>query len=374
MCPYCTAAGVSLSEAAARQQANEAAREAQQPDVAPMFSRNRRRLLAEAAQLHGRYLVYPFNGPGRTKVHTWGRIEFLGDQHYPRCLRTHYANGDTFDVTLRAVRPHLQGVNCAVPAGLQLTVPDPVGTMHVAVVGAELLPDCLDICTEAGFRHACSLLMPGACEPWCEPPASEGALQSGAVELPLSCSQPWQVSTLLRVVPLHACCHVLEPCCSARSVISSCLRPHVSGCVRTAALHAADSTHADECGNPTQPSFWRSYISRCGRPNAVVCSPPPAWLDVLLPLAALFVPCVCVAVPPEFLRTPSGSRVQWLSSLRAANCLHVVAGHLLASGRHDSVLWVCVFRDRWTKANMLSAEFSADSSLTALCADAPDAP
>jgi hypothetical protein len=122
-CPYCVSAGVDLVVLEARQAANQRAAESAPVNIAPLFSVGRRRLVAEAEALHGRWLVYPLPGPGRTKVPTWGLLQYLGEQQYPRCLRVHYSSGQQQDVTLRLVRKYLQGVHSTPPPDVLAAVP-----------------------------------------------------------------------------------------------------------------------------------------------------------------------------------------------------------------------------------------------------------
>jgi len=97
-------------------------------------------MVAEAEALQGRWLIYPLPGPGRTKVPTWGRIEYLGEQQYPRYLRVHYPGGLQDDITLRLVRKYLQGVNSTPPRDILQAVSSPVTNTAAAALVSSTVP------------------------------------------------------------------------------------------------------------------------------------------------------------------------------------------------------------------------------------------
>lgn len=48
-------------------------------------------------------------------VPTWGKVEFLGSQFYPQCMRMTFVDGRSLDMSLRGVRPYLQGQHTTPP-------------------------------------------------------------------------------------------------------------------------------------------------------------------------------------------------------------------------------------------------------------------
>jgi len=315
-----------------RQAANEHAR-SERVDIAPMFTKHRRRMLVEAQALHGRYVIYPFNGPGKTKVPTWGLVQFIGEQHYPRCLRVYYPTGQSFNVTLRGVRPYLQGVNSTPPAEVVITVPTTAAVVSVCAVQSESLPDYWDLgCFEA-LKAAQCVLMPGA----------------------------WPTNLLLHRAQVLAGQPSLF-CCSGDSELTGIETPALFKALDLSSVDflvdllglAGQGTRivpftkvSDQvapalvCQDPLQPMFWRSLLRASRRPDVVVCAPHPAAVDLVLPLFSSFAPCVCCLVPAAFLVDAPEPRVQWLRKMQSADRLQLLVCHSVFP--FHGFVWVCVF-------------------------------
>jgi len=312
ICPYCTASGVSMAEAAARQAANEAAQLAARPDVAPQFTIHRRRMLAKAQQLHGRYIVYPFPGPGRTKVPTWGRVEYLGDQCYPRCLRAHYRDGTKFDVTLRGVRPYLQAADVTPPSSANIDLP-----------------------TVSAFSVAQAPLVGGHTEPSVAPAVDQ-----------------WQLAALGQVVPLHLFKVAITPLpvqglhtalshqCQATSLQNIC----------SAAALAAGSAVRLSC-----PLFWHSVAQQHGPQAAVVACLPPNMLDAVLPAVTCCSLGLLALVPADFVSNAPDSRLLWLAELQHSQHVQFVVGCKAQGQQAESVAWLCVFPSARVRRQILPA-------------------
>jgi transposase InsO family protein len=313
LCPYCVSAGVSLAEVEKRQAANEAAEAAKQPDVAPMFTKQRRRMLAEAKQLHGRYLIYPFPGPGKTKVYCWGRIEYLGDKHYPRCLRTHYEGGETYDVTLRGVRPYLMGVNSTPPEDFHINFPESsafaVSRAQGRVERPPHLP--LEAVPKPNLTDA-DILLP-------EVPA-------------------WHVDASVKVVSFAEVHHALAvvPAPGLHDLLSRHIKRH---CLHTTCA----AFTVDVCYKIMGVDFLSGYVSHHGVPDVVVCCLPRGMHDLVLQLACKLFSCVYATIPADFIRNAPEARLKWLTGLKNSGRLHVVSGHTMIDSRPLSVTWLCVF-------------------------------
>jgi hypothetical protein len=300
-CPYCVAAGVELVELERRQAANEQARQSALVDIAPLFSLSRRRIVAEAEALHGRWLIYSLPGPGRTKVPTWGRIEYLSEQAYPKCLRLHFPTGLQRDVTVRLARKHVQGVNSKPPPDVQQAVPDFV-TRTAAVSTSVLQPVQYPV---------------------------QRVVTAGQVTLQ-------DLQCLAQVISLQSVSSVVDPFgCGIHRLL-----PALSSLV------GPQRQFSDAATLPAADLALRLALQVHRASNlTVVALQPPVALSVLARLCTLS-PCVCIKLQQSPLHALPADIQQWLQQLSRQRRMHVIQGTAVAAdSKLVSCTWLCLFCD-----------------------------
>jgi hypothetical protein len=270
----------------------------------------------------------------------------------------YYPTGQSFQVTLRAVRPYLQGVNSTPPDDVVIPVPSAIttDTARVYSVTANLLPDCLDITCFEALKAALSILMPGH---WSDAlllhytslvadhPAwlcLDGSLYTSGSE----------VCPLLKALDLGGVCSVMD---LQHTPDQQCSPLSTAINVRVLDVVSAQLAYNLPCIDPLQPLFWRS-IMRAGRcPDVVVCAPHHAIVDVALPLFIEFVSCVCCLLPVSYLVEAPEPRVQWLRRMQSTGRIQVVYCHSLS----QVYLWVCVFSSPSVKHLLLRDVYKSQS-------------
>lgn len=311
-------------------------------------------------------------GGGRTKVPTWGLVQFLGEEQYPYCLRVHYPDGSWCERTLRGVRPYLQGVHAQLPASVVIQIPPSASASASATVTnmavvAGTLPPVWNLCLPKELLAAHQQLMPGS---WCATHISHAAevVQSWyrhphLMQFSDITAAGCEVRPLVSVLNVGSWCTVLDPFCSNWGGVSAQLANRSS--VRVVLNSHDHSTLADSHSDALQPLFWTSYLATSCCPDAVVCCVPPALLDVALPLMSRFVPCVCVLVPHDYVACSPEPRVQWLRGMQLAGRLQVIVGSVSQQDNHvhRCVTWLCVFQSPALRQRMLAANYRTSESL-----------
>lgn len=328
LCPYCVAAGVDLAEVEARQAANQQAKDSAPADIAPLFSLNRRRMVAEAESMHGRWLVYPLPGPAKSKVPTWGVVEYLGEQVYPRCLRIHYPTGVQHDVTLRTVRKYLQGSSSQPPRDVQEAVPALSSLQNAAVA-----------ISDAPAVSA----VPQLCEVAVAPLAG------------LLCE--YDLIPLLQAINLRVLRTVVDPVGSGLVQVLPALSARLW--FQHAAAAAAATVYG---GTASQPA--RLSVSSSSGDALIVSLQSPVSAATLQSWFGL-APVILVKLEGCQLHTLSVDVQRWLHQLHQQQRLHVVIGSVQRPSGHVHVcLWLCMFADPATRLALVDA---AHYSPTGLC-------
>jgi hypothetical protein len=309
-CPYCVSAGVDLSQLAARQAANQLARESAPVDIAPMFSINRRRLVAESEAMHNRWLIYPLSGPGRTKVPTWGLVEYLGEREYPRCLRVHYPNGKQHDVTIRLVRKYVQGVNSQPPADVLAAVPS------------------LVVQNAATSLHT-------------NPPSVSLVSAQSALPLVAGPLCVLDLQSLARVINMQAVHTLVDPIgCGLASLLAQ-----LSALVLSQRAYTAATASIYGSSQRRIPPTPQLSLAQSGGDMAVLSLSLPVTLSGLLHLAAC-APCVCIKLPGVVLHDLPLDVQRWVQQLQQQHRLQVIMGYSQPSGLAFAphvCLWLCIF-------------------------------
>jgi hypothetical protein len=318
-CPYCVAAGVSMSELESRQAANKRAAESAPVDIAPMFSLSRRRIIAEAEALHGRWLVYPLPGPGRTKVPTWGVVQYLGEAQYPKCLRVHYPFGQQHDVTVRLVRKHVQGVQSQPPPDVLASVPS--FTVQNAAV---------------------SLAAPGTIVT--PVPAASPAVVVG-------CLTASDLQCLAQVIDMHCVRTVADPAsCGVAELL-----PLLSRLVHLQRAHSAATAlvYGSTLRRGSTPQLMSADTA--AGDLAIVSLQPPVTVAGLTNLVNC-APCVCIKLQGVAVHNLPLAVQLWLQQLQQHCRLQVILGSsqsLSVPGATHACVWLCVFCDAATRAAMV---------------------
>jgi hypothetical protein len=369
LCPYCVLVGVTLDHVWTRQAVNELAQSTAVKDVAPLFAKRRQRLLLEAQSLHGRYVIYPLPGPGRTKVPTWGLVQFLGEDSYPACLRVCYPTGAWYERTLKGVRPYLQSIHAQPPASVTITTPIISAATVIQHVPAAL-PARWNLCVQSELLAAHQQLMPGAwselfisgthanIHTWYHSPSSmhpDDIHASGC-----------ETQSLLRVLAVDSWCNVLDPFGSPYGGVSAQLASRCAATVTVNSSSPAALAHLHR--DALQPEFWTDYLSQRIRPDAVVTCAPPCLLELALPLIIRHVPCVCVLVPHAYTTDAPKPRVAWLRDLQATGRLQVIVSSLPhpRDATHHCLTWLCVFASAAWRLRCLSAPYRTSQSFAFL--------
>jgi hypothetical protein len=302
-----------MSQLAARQAANQLAKENAPVDIAPLFSLNRRRLIAEAEAVHGRWLVYPLPGPGRTKVPTWGLVEYLGEKQYPRCLRVHYPTGQQHDVTLRLVRKHLQGMHSKPPQSVLDAVPSlVVQNAAVSTQGPTLAP-------------------------------------VGVVPLPLAGHLSWPDLLCLAQVINMQCVHsIVDPLNSGMSS----LLPDFTAMLRSQRHCLAPSAAPVLSGSAAGDIAILAVQSRVSLPQML------GWCECA--------PCVCIKLEGDQLHALPIDVQRWLQQLQQQRRLQVIVGTTQVYAAicvPHACTWLCVFSEAITRNAMVPPYYRTPSSL-----------
>jgi hypothetical protein len=336
LCPYCVAAGVDIGPVAAREAANDQYRqdlaEKARLDVAPLFGKQRRRMLAEAESLHGRYIIYPFPGPNRTKVPTWGLVHYRGHQHYPQCMRVYYPSGQHFDVTLRSVRPYLQHPLARLPSGVQIPVPASDGVVSSALVVAEQPPAVPAVDLAAVHAQMPALL------------AAHHALTSA------------DLAVLTSVIDLSVFRKMFDPVATSLVAYKG-----FSPCVLANSLVTHNNVISSSHLAALQPEFWQHLRSSQPLVEAVICKPwyPDACLDLALSVFSNSVQCAFVMVPCRYLISTTPVRAALLRHWQQAGRLHIVKGPPGGHGILEYV-WLCIYRTPGLRASALLPDYRAE--------------
>lgn len=317
-CPYCSASGVDMAELAARQATNEHARAAAPVDIAPLFSLSRRRIVAEAEALHGRWLIYALPGPARTKVPTWGLIEFLGEGAYPRCLKLHFPTGVQRVVTVRLARKHVQGVNSKPPLEVQQAVPS-------------IMPAVAAVAAAATSQLG-------------TPTAAVYSLGHVTVR-DLQCLVDVLNCQVVHTVFDPLGCGMLDLMAGLTSLASA---QRLSG--------LADSP---------MPAPALSLIPAVGSGGDVAFTAlkPPVPL-VTLQRLCLMAPCVCVKLQGCAVSSLPLPVQLWLQQLQQRGRLQVVIGSIQAAGPPSSCTWLCIFSDAAARQAMVCRQHRTPTSLS----------
>jgi len=256
--------------------------------------------------------VYPLPGPDRTKVPTWGRVEYLGDLCYPRCLRTHYSDGTSYDVTLRGVRPYLQAAGVTPPPSVSIDLP-----------------------TVSAFSVAHAPLVGGHTEPSVAPAVDQ-----------------WQLAALGQVVPLQLFKVAITP------LPMQGLHTALSHHCQAIPLHevcSAGALAADDAVRLSCPLFWHSVAQQHGPQAAVVACLPPSMLDAVLPAVTCCSLSMLALVPADFVSNAPESRLRWLAELQHSQRVQFVGGCKAQGQQAESVAWLCVFPSACVRRQSLPA-------------------
>lgn len=324
-CPYCVASGVDMVALEARQLANAQAAQQAPANIAPLFSLNRRRMLAEAEAMHKRWVIYPLKGPGQTKVPTWGLVFYLGEQQYPKCLRMQFPGGQQLVVSLRVVRRYVQGVNSSPPPDVSAIVSELAGDRVVATT--TIVADGADRI----FPH----LTPGQVY--------------GADLLPL-----------LEIIDMHTVCTILDPVGSGVYLALPDLRSALwaQHCSQSAAVATYSSTVRLE----NAPRPWVSGVPDA---DVTICSlKSPFSLPGFVNMSKT-APCVCIKLHDSNMHDLPEDVQLWLNALLKKSSAHVIVGSVCQYGSAPhSVTWVCFFSNPMVREAMLRAAHSAPTGLT----------
>ena len=336
LCPYCVAAGVDIGPVEVREAVNEQYRQdlAQQArlDVAPLFGKQRRRMLAEAELLHGRFIIYPFPGPNRTKVPTWGLVQYRGHQHYPRCMRVYYPSGQHFDVTLRSVRPYLQRPHARPPADVHIAIPASDTTVSSAMVAAQQQPAAPAIDLTAVHLRMPALL-------------SRHSALTGT-----------DLAVLSTVIDFSAVRQVFDPAATSIAAYKE-----FAPCVVANTLSATQCVETSSHLAALQPAFWQHVRSTHPLVEAVVCKPwyPDACIDLAMSSFSNGVDSAFIMVPCRYLASTTPFRAAFLRHLQQAGRLHIIKGPPCGHGNLECV-WLCIYRTPGLRASRLQPDYRAE--------------
>lgn len=238
----------------------------------------------------------------------------------------------------------------------------------VSSLAVQLSPLSWSLCEASGLLAAHQQLMPGD---WC--PAHISKLTAVLRKLYARpalmhfsdlTSDGWETLPMAQVLNVVGWSRVLDPFGSPLGGVA--LQLLQCSPVRVTVNSMDSAVCADSHYDPMQPCFWVNHLAEFGCPDAVVCAPHPALVDLALTLFSRYVPCVCALVPQDYLTNALEARVAWLRALQSAGRVQVVIGTGVHQQSHVQrcVTWVCVFPPEVWRFRMLRAQHCTPDSIT----------
>ncbi|KAJ9520169.1 hypothetical protein QJQ45_030084, partial [Haematococcus lacustris] len=286
LCPRCVGAGVTYGEVKDRQLL---AAPAPPPLQDPFLSKAVLSKIKAARELHGRVVHCPAS---KAAPERWGVVTYKGDECRPKYFRITFQDGSIIDDLQHAV---LLRKGWLMPLGSELP-------RHLAAstVTAATLPDHWLLSSTAGVLTALHCLLPGSWHP-----SVAAAIAQGYQLMQPTNITPQELRVASTVINLDLMHSLLDPCTTTPIIISGLeLQP------LSAQLPLSLS-----------PAAYRAQLQQ--QPiDAIISSPDPTVLDLLLPLAVIYAhSLVCMLVPHAYLSDAPPARFRWIQQLKQAERL-----------------------------------------------------
>jgi transposase InsO family protein len=350
LCPYCVGLGITVAQARQRQRALQALAPVHDEGnlVSPSAAtkgRDRR-----AAALDGRLLVKVEREGGR-EVPVWGRVHFVGVAQRPAYFKVAYEDGSVYEhVQMRHFSKLLMPEGTQLPAGVAIP---PLGDasergLGQAVVaaaaagGVEALPQQWEGSPPL-YAAGLQLVLPGL--------YSQAVLR-GLERAARKQKMPWAgalahaqaLAELLQVVSVERLRGVLDPYGQFGGLPAA-----VPGLAHLGlALPSAPGGTRGSVGRatvymPDQPGYWRDAQQQAPA-DLVVFAPPSGVADVVVSLAAQFMPAVCALCSASWWAGRHAARHAWLQRLQEEGRLLLLPVVSALDSQGCAGIWVCIFR------------------------------
>ncbi|KAJ9504506.1 hypothetical protein QJQ45_030417 [Haematococcus lacustris] len=283
----------------------------------PFLSKAVLNKIKAARELHGRVVHCPAN---KAAPERWGVVTYKGDECRPKYFRITFQDGSIIDDLQHAV---LLRKGWLMPQGSELP-------RHLAAstVTAATLPDHWLLSNTTGVLTALHCLLPGSWHP-----SVAAAIAQGYQLMQPTNITPQELRVASTVINLDLMHSLLDPCTTTPIIISGLVlqplssQPHLS----------------------LSPAAYRAQLQQ--QPiDAIISSPDPTVLDLLLPLAVIYAhSLVCMLVPHAYLSDAPPARFRWIQQLKQAERLLHVTCPSLGSGMG----WIMVFSSKGQKRHLL---------------------
>ena len=268
----------------------------------------------------------------RKKKEFRGRVTFEPHEEPPYRFRVEYEDGDEELMSEAEVRRHMV-----------------LPTQNVQAAEEKLT-------TPEEWRACIEKYMPGIAAQTVT--SLVRAVQAGHADpesLPVAPTGEAEVKELLRHVDLAQATGLVEPFVGTGIIAQSLRKVGLKMVTNDLNPRHGGQYSMDAC----QPSSWRVLGAHLGAKGAVVTSPWFNVLDLALPLMVEQAPVVCVHVPYSYVPSGGIARQAYLAQLACEGRLLLVMG-LERQGNLRNCAWLCVFRNKELREQMVRTDVTAD--------------
>jgi len=361
VCPLCT------GEWDQRQQAGVPVgrgRKGLQKEAGPSVEQKKEAAACKA--LEGRIRVLHSLDDKGEPVILYGKLKYLGEEAWPRCLEVVYSDGSTRRLDSKGAARGLQDKGYALPPEISIEGETRVVGAGMAMVkkNPEEWPDQFEMYDGGDVQRVLRMLMPGQwqgamCTRMCSSLPGTATYLEYVRQRQKEPSPAAALKLLRKVVDLRMASCLVDPWAD--------MLPDEASLWAEAGLKVLRNTAREEegwdfSGSPTQPTWYRKVRARKGL-GFVVGFPWARLCDLYLPLAAgLAVEGVAARVPAAWLAHAPPARSAWLDGLRAQMRLLVVMGSQGLVATTQAEVWLCVFRDDWVRSRLTKPEYRSNES------------
>jgi hypothetical protein len=285
--------------------------------------------------LLGRFVVRPFAGEDGEERTYWGVVQADGSARSAYPFRVVYEDGDSETMSLAELKAYLMPAGTQPPAAVRLRGHQ-LAAVAVAALSPTMWPETWDLVTEGGARAALGQVMPGvwgAAQLVALVAAAAAPRVRAGVDPAQRAGQRAMVEAHVALGTLRA---ALDPFWAGHGLAHGVAEALEAVGVPVRALHARQS--------PLQPATYRQLSSSAGALDAIVGAPPPALLDIALPLAVAYAAQVVLyRVPAAFVLEAPLPRARWMDGLQSSGRLIILQEPPEPRPGLASWLWVVVY-------------------------------
>lgn len=323
------------------------------------------REVEECRQLHGRVKVlHSLSRDKGQQVTLLGKLTFLGEELFPKCLQVSWSDGTVEKLDLRAAKRGLQSPEATAleEAAMEAEAAAKANAVAAAVAirheGGEL-PGRWDWHDGHDVSRIMKRLMPGKweavhCTRLFNSRPGTAAYVEQVKERQHAKSAVERIKLLMKVVNLKLASCLVDPWGD--------MMGDRAGAWADAGLRVMRNSHRhmegfELNGDALQPGWYKDVASR-KELGTIVSTPWARNLDIAAPLATRFVSeAVMLEVPVSWVTCAPPARAAWLEELRQEKKLLCIMGTgglpMLTTPAH----WICIFKHQWVREKFVRAAY-----------------